>query len=524
MSFLKQFCVTFSQSFENTQIRLNKYVQNNKVGKYFKLEERGTCFTRELRAATTTFLAMVYVIAIISTVLSDTGGTCPVSDWPGPKYESCKNVVKNDLIVSISLTAMMGCFLMGLLANLPFGLACGTGPSMYMAYNLVGLHGSGPMSYENALGLWMVEALCFLIISGTGLRSKLGRVMPVSVRLACGVGIGFFIAFIGLQAHQGVGLIGPDPTTLVTITACAKVNPITGACEGKKLNSPRFWIGLMGFLIMSFGLAHKIKGSMMYGILFVTFISWFRNTSVTYFPNTDVGDQRYKYFKKVVDFHKIHKIAGKISFTEFSKGKTWVSLLMLLYIDLLSTTGGLYTLAQISGFVDGQGSFENEYVAYMIDAGTTLFACVLGVPPIATYSESLAGVKEGGRTGLTAVLIGVYFLMSLFFAPLLTSVPPWAIGPSLVMIGVIMMKVAKDIDWGNVREAVPAFVTIILMPLTSSIPNGIIAGIGIHVVLHLYDWVALLVRRVIDFRRTDVPVKIEGDNKALEYDVIDNVP
>ncbi|KAL9228513.1 hypothetical protein vseg_004088 [Gypsophila vaccaria] len=523
MNTIKQFCVTFAQSFTNIEMKLNKFVQNNKVGKYFKLEERGTCFTRELRAATATFLAMAYVIAVISTVLADSGGTCPVSDWPSTKYEACKAVVKNDLIVAISLTAMMGCFAMGLLANLPFGLACGTGPSMYMAYNLVGLHGSGPMTYQNALGLWMVEALFFLIISGSGLRSKLGRIMPVSIRLACGVGIGFFIAFIGLQAHQGVGLIGPDPSSLVTMTACAHTNQVTGACEGKKLNSPRFWVGVVGFLIMSFGLAHNIKGSMMYGILFVTFISWFRDTSVTYFPKTNEGEQRYKYFKKVVDFNIIHKIAGKISFTDFSKGKTWVSLFILLYIDLLSTTGGLYTLAEISGFVDAHGSFENEYIAYMIDASTTLFACVLGVPPIATYSESLAGIKEGGRTGLSAVLIGVYFFMSLFFAPLLTSVPPWAIGPSLVMIGVIMMKVAKDIDWGNVREAVPAFVTIILMPLTSSIPNGIIAGIAVHIVLHLYDWVALLVKQVIKFIKTDETDKSHGDT-AHECDGIDRLP
>ncbi|GAB4860524.1 hypothetical protein Ancab_035684 [Ancistrocladus abbreviatus] len=507
-----------AKSWNNIEQRLNTAISNSRVGRYFKLEARKTCFTREFRAASTTFLAMAYSISVVATVLSESGGTCSVSDCTPPEkgtltqdcrskanigYEKCIQTVKNELVVAVSVSSTIGCFLMGVLANMPFGLAPGTGQAMYMTYNLVGIHGSGHMSYQNALSLWLSESVLFIIIAASGLRAKLARFIPMSVRLACAVGIGMFMAFVGLQFNEGVGLIGPDPPSLVTITACAQTNPKTGQCIKGKMQSPTFWLGSAGFLIMSYGLMNDVKGSMIYGILFVTFLSWIRGTPVTYFPNTDAGEARYKYFKKTVDFHKIKRIVGKISFTRFKKGDTWVSLFTLLYIDLLATTGGLYTLAEIGGFVNDQGTFENEYMTYMLDAIATVVGSFLGVPPVVTYSESSTGIREGGRTGLTAVIIGLYFFLSLFLAPLLTSVPPWAIGPSLVMVGVIMMKVAKDIDWSNIREAVPAFITMILMPLTSSIPNGIIGGIGIYVALHLYDFVLGLIRKVKNMKKKD---------------------
>ncbi|GAB2269722.1 hypothetical protein Dimus_004644 [Dionaea muscipula] len=514
-------CLTnVAESWKNMEKSLNNAVSNSIIGKYFKLEERKTCFTRELRAATTTFLAMAYVISVVASVLSASGGTCSVSDCsptfngtishdcrskPNAGYEGCISVIKSDLVVSVSLASMVGCLAMGILANMPFGLAPGTGQSMYMTYNLVGIHGSGAMTYQDAMGLWLAEAILFIVISASGVRAKLARLIPVSVRLACAVGIGLFMAFVGLQIHQGVGLIGPDPSSLVTITACAKADSITGQCiGGGKMKSMRFWLGLAGFLIMSYGLMNDVKGSMIYGILFVTSVSWKRDTSVTYFPRSSAGEARYKYFKKIVGFHKIKSIAGKVSFSGFRKREAWVSALTLLYIDILATTGGLYTLAEIGGFTNDKGTFENEYVAYMIDAMATVVGSFLGVPPVATYSESATGIREGGQTGLTAVIIGWYFFLSVFFAPLLTSVPPWAIGPSLVMVGVIMMKLIKDIDWGNIKEAVPAFITIILMPLTSSIPNGIIAGIVIYAALHSYEILVWFTRKLIKAKKHTV--------------------
>ncbi|KAK3043312.1 hypothetical protein RJ639_002555 [Escallonia herrerae] len=510
-------CKRLGKSWEKTERGLNEVVSKCRIGRYFKLGSRKSCFTRELRAGTATFLTMAYIIIVNATILSDSGATCSISDCTAPSanqtagpdcmvkpnvgYQNCLTKVKSDLIVATALSSMIGSFAMGLLANLPLGLAPGMGPNAYIAYNLVGFHGSGPISYQTAMAIVLVEACAFLAIAAFGLRAKLARLIPHPVRLACAAGIGLFIAFVGLQADQGVGLVGPDPSTLLTITACSSTNPVTGECTGGRMQSSTFWLGLVGFLIMSYGLMKNIKGSMIYGIVFVTLISWIRGTGVTIFPDTPLGDSSFAYFKQVVDFHNIKSTAGAISFTNFNRSEVWVALVTLLYVDVLATTGTLYTMAEIGGFINEEGSFEGEYLAYMVDASSSVVGSALGVSPIATYIESSAGIREGGRTGLTAVVVGIYFFLSLFFIPLLASVPPWAIGPSLVMVGVLMMKVVKDIDWNNIKEAVPAFVTMILMPLTYSISNGIIGGIGIFIVLSAYDSAVDWIKWLIKMRR-----------------------
>ncbi|KAH7549767.1 hypothetical protein JRO89_XS13G0078700 [Xanthoceras sorbifolium] len=513
------FCKKLATSWTKMEKGLNDAVSKSLVGKYFKLEARKSCFTRELRAGTATFLTMAYIITVNATILTDSGGTCSLADCSAPAnqtatpdcifkpnvgYESCLSKTKSDLIVATALSSMIGSFAMGILANLPLGLAPAMGPNAYLTYNLVGFHGSGSLSYQTAMAVVLVEGFAFLAIAAFGLRAKLARIIPHSVRLACAAGIGLFIAFVGLQVHQGVGLVGPDPSTLVTITACDSTDPVTGACTGGKMRSPTFWLGSVGFLITSYGLMKEIKGSMIYGILFVTLVSWIRGTAVTIFPYTALGDTNYSNFKKVVDFHKIQSTAGAISFANFNTSEVWVALVTLLYVDVLAATGTLFTMAEMGGFVDDQGMFEGEYVAYMVDGGSTVVGSALGVSTTATYIESSAGIREGGRTGLTTVIVGLYFFLSLFFTPLLTNVPPWAIGPSLVMVGVVMMKVIKDINWENMKEAVPAFITILLMPLTYSIANGIIAGIGLYIALSLYDSTMGLLRRFSKLRKTVV--------------------
>ncbi|XAR50288.1 hypothetical protein NMG60_11004574 [Bertholletia excelsa] len=509
------FFTRLGNSWKKMERGLNETVSRSKIGRYFKLEARKSCFTRELRAGTATFLTMAYIITVNATIIADSGATCSVEDCsppagpdcllrPNAGYEKCLSKVKADLIVGTALSSMIGSFAMGLLANLPLGLAPGMGANAYLAYNLVGFHGSGSMSYQTAMAVVLVEGCVFFVIAAFGLRAKLALLIPQPVRLATAAGIGLFIAFVGLQAHQGVGLVGPDSATLVTISACAETNPTTGECTGGKMRSPTFWLGFVGFVITSFGLVKGIKGSMIYGIIFVTLVSWLRGTSVTYFPDTPLGDSNYNYFQKVVDFHKIKSTLGAISFTHFNKSEVWIGLVTLLYFDVLATTGTLYTMAELGGFVDDQGGFEGEYRAYMVDAGATVVGSTLGVSPIATYVESSAGIREGGRTGLTAVIVAVYFFLSLFFIPLLSSVPPWAIGPSLVIVGVLMMKVVKDIDWNNMREAIPGFVTMLLMPLTYSISNGIIAGIGLYVALGLYDYATGWIKWLIETRRVVV--------------------
>ncbi|KAL2639256.1 hypothetical protein GLYMA_06G173300v4 [Glycine max] len=499
-------------SWSQMEKALNDVVSKSFVGRYFKLEARKSCFTRELRAAMATFLTMVYIITVNATIIAVSGGTCSVEDCSSPTrpdckvkpdvgYESCLAKTKSDLVVATAVSGLIGSVAMGLFANLPLGLAPGMGPNAYFAFNLVGFHGTGPLSYQTALAVICVEGIVFLLVSAVGLRGKFAKLIPHSVRLGCAAGIGLFIAFTGLQVGLGVGLIGPDAANLVTITACKVVDPETGACLGGKLQSPKFWLGLVGFLITSYGLMKNVKGSMIYGILFVTLVSWFRHTEVTYFPDTPLGDANYNYFKKVVDFHNMDSTAGVLSFRGFNKREVWVALATLLYVDVLAITGTMYTMAEMGGYVDEKGHFEGEYVAYLVDAGSTIVGSALGVSTTATFVESSAGMREGGRTGLTAVFIGFFFFLSLFFTPLLASVPPWAIGPSLVMVGVMMMKVVKDIDWTNTKDAVTAFATMLLMPLTYSIANGIIGGVGLYIALSLYDYAASIVNWSRKMRR-----------------------
>ncbi|KAL5076488.1 hypothetical protein RYX36_015472 [Vicia faba] len=521
-------CSVFSQM-EKT---LNDAVSNSFIGTYFKLQQRKTCFTKELRAATATFLTMAYIITVNATILTASGGTCSVADCsppatpdctlkPNAGYETCLAKTKNDLVVATSVTAMVSSIAMGLLANLPLGLAPGMGPNAYLAFNLVGYHGSGgSISYRTAITVVFVEGCAFLFVSAFGLRGKLAKLIPHSIRLACAAGIGLFIAFVGLQSNQGVGLIGPDHSNLVTITACKSVDLETGACLGGKLQSPKFWLGVLGFLITSYGLMKNVKGSMIYGILFVTFVSWFRHTEVTYFPDTLIGDGNFSYFKKVVDFHKIESTAWVFRFSDFDKREVWEALVTLFYVDVIAMTGIMYTMAEIGEFVDENGNFEGEYMAYIVDAAGTIVGSALGVTTTATFVESSAGMREGGRTGLTAVIIGLFFFLSLFFTPLLSSVPPWAIGPSLVMVGVMMMKVVKDIDWSNVKEAVPAFAIMILMPLTYSIANGIVAGIGLYVALSLFDYAASIINWLGKMRKRMIKEHNQVSATATNVDPI----
>lgn len=487
-------------AWKNLESALNDAASKSRVGRYFKLEARKTCLTRELRAGLATFLTMAYIITVNATIISDSGGPCATSP-PDEEYQACVSRVKSDLVVATILSAMIGSFAMGLFANLPLGLAPAMGPNAYVAYNLVGFHGSGPISYQTALAIVLVEACVFFAISVLGLRAKLARIFPTQIRLACAAGIGLFIAFVGLQAHQGMGLVGPDVSTLVTATACSETDPVTGECLAGKMQNPKFWLGVLGFVITSYGLTRKFKGSMIYGILFVTAVSWFRDTPVTYFPNDKLGDSDFAYFKRIVDFPAIRSTAGAISFENFNTGEVWLALATLLYVDVLATTGILYTMAEIGELVDDRGKFEGEYSAYIVDSASSAVGSALGVSTTATYVESAAGLREGGRTGLTAVTIGACFALSLFFTPILASVPPWAVGPSLVMVGAMMMGVVREIDWDDARSAIPAFVTIALMPLTYSISNGIIGGIGIHVALRMFDWIAGFAKWTVKMRR-----------------------
>ncbi|XP_057970952.1 adenine/guanine permease AZG1 [Malania oleifera] len=523
--------------------RLNSFVASSRVGKRFKLAERNSTFTTELRAGTATFLTMAYILAVNASILADSGGTCSVADctlvcsdpnvaasacsgstlrliqptesckFPpvNSGYSACLEKTRKDLIVATIASSLIGCLIMGTFANLPLALAPGMGANAYFAYTVVGYHGSGNLPYKSALTAIFIEGLIFLVISVVGLRARLAKLVPKPVRISSSAGIGLFLAFIGLQNNQGIGLIGYSSSTLVTLGACpnssrvplapvitssnGSVSLLPGGtvsdeilCLNHRMESPTFWLGVVGFVIIAHCLVKNIKGAMIYGIVFVTAVSWFRHTRVTAFPDTESGDSAYQYFKKVVDVHVIESTAGALSFKGMGKGHFWEALFTFLYVDILDTTGTLYSMARFAGFVDAGGDFEGQYFAFMSDAASIVVGSLLGTSPVTAFIESSTGIREGGRTGLTAITVAGYFLLAFFFTPLLASIPPWAVGPPLILVGVLMMRSVVEIEWSDMRQAIPAFVTMILMPLTYSIAYGLIGGIGSYIVLHVWDW------------------------------------
>lgn len=502
--------------------RLNAAVERSWVGRRFRLSARGTTFTTELRAGTATFLTMAYILAVNASILSDSGATCTVDDChaPSPRckfppvdpgYEACLSRVRRDLIVATAASSVIGSFIMGAFANLPIALAPGMGTNAYFAYTVVGFHGSGTLPYRTALAAVFLEGLIFLFISVVGLRSKLAQFIPKPVRISSSAGIGLFLAFIGLQSSQGMGLVGFSSSTLVTLGACpvsqrASVAPVMTfpngtvalipggtvsgdiLCLSGRMTSPTFWLAVVGFIIIALCLMRNVKGAMIYGILFVTFISWPRNTAVTVFPDTPAGDESFSYFKRVFDVHRIQSTAGALDFSGATHGYFWEALFTFLYVDILDTTGGLYSMARFAGFMDdATGEFEGQYFAFLSDATAIVFGSLLGTSPVTTFIESCAGIREGGRTGLTALTAAAYFMAALLVTPLLASIPSWAVGPPLVLVGVMMMRAVAEVDWADMRQAVPAFMTLALMPLTYSIAYGLIGGIGAYLVLHSWD-------------------------------------
>lgn len=379
---------------------LSYYVSESRSGKWFKLAEQKTTFTTELQTGTTTFLTMAYILAVNASILTDSGSMCTFADctslcsdptipltsctgpslWAKPPDESCKfppvnlgyahclERTRKDMIMATTASSIIGCLIMGLFADLPLGLAPGTGTNAYFTYTVVRFHGSGKVTYSSALAAIFIGGLLFLFTSAVGLQAKLTSLVPEPVQVSSSAGIGLFLAFVGLQKNQGIGLIGFSLSTLVMLGGCprsslAKVAPIIAAtngtetviqsgiisgniyCSNNRMESPTLWLGIIGFIIIAYFLVKNIKGAMIYGIIFVTVVSWFRNTSVTVFPDTEQGNLSYDYFKKIVDVHGIKTTAGALSFKELGKGHFWEALVTFLYVDILDTTGTLCSMA-----------------------------------------------------------------------------------------------------------------------------------------------------------------------------------
>ena len=231
------------------------------------------------------------------------------------------------------------------------------------------------------------------------------------------------------------------------------------------------------YFVLSFSYI-RLRSAFAISIGFITFISWFRGTSVTYFPDDTDGDARFEYFKKVVSVESLDMIFAKYDFTQATGSDYALGLITLLYIDFLDTSGTLLAMVSSMNFaIDEDGNFPKSRAAFCTDAIATVFGSLFGLSPITAYIESAAGIEVGSRTGLTSVFVGIFFFLSIFFSPILASIPAWATGGSLIIVGALMARSLVKVKWDNPAHAITAFVTVMLMPLTYSIAYGLIGGI-----------------------------------------------
>ncbi|OTB12897.1 hypothetical protein K445DRAFT_369192 [Daldinia sp. EC12] len=484
----------------------NVKVAKSPVGRWFQLEgsghpkeRKGSYFFTELRAGIAAFFAMAYILAVNSSIVSDTGGTCVCNGGPddpackvNEEYLLCAAEIKRDLVTATAAISALSSFCMGLFANLPVSLAPGMGLNAYFAYTVVGFHGTGLVPYSVALTAIFVEGWVFFALALFGLRQWLARAIPRSIKLATSVGIGLFLTLIGLTYSEGIGLITGAQDTPMELAGCSAVDPDTGLCpDGDKMRNPKMWIGIFcGGVLTVLLMMYRVKGAIIAGILLVSIISWPRGTSVTYFPYTAVGDDAFNFFKKVVDFHKISKTltVQRWDIAEYG-GQFGLAFITFLYVDILDCTGTLYSMARFANVIDPvTEDFEGSTMAYMVDAISISIGSLLGCPPVTAFVESGAGIADGGRTGLTSMTTGLCFFISIFFAPIFASIPPWATGCVLVLVGSMMMQAVTEINWKYIGDAIPAFVTIFAMPFTYSIADGLIGGICLYITLNTLVW------------------------------------
>lgn len=504
--------------------RFNRKVAQSAFGRWFRLEYSGSPkerknsrFLTEVRAGLATFFAMAYIVAVNANITAQSGGTCvcprTAEDFACDKdveYDMCVEVVRRDLITATAAIAALSSFLMGVGANIPIAVAPGMGLNAYFAFQVVGYHGTGPISYQTAVTAVFVEGFIFVGLSIIGLRQWLARAIPASIKLATGAGIGLYLALIGLTYSAGIGAVTGSTDTPLELAGCLpQYKDKFGVCTSHKLQNPTLWVGIFcGGILTALLMMYRVKGAIIAGIALVSIISWPRGTNVTYFPDTPIGNDNFNFFKKVVAFHPIQKVLLVQDWDLSGAGHQFaLALITFLYVDILDCTGTLYSMARFGGFIDEYTQdFEGSAIAYTVDAMGITIGSLFGSPPVTAYIESGAGISEGGVTGITAMVTGFCFFISIFFAPIFASIPPWATGCTLVLVGSMMMKATADINWSYPGDGIPAFITIICMPFTYSIAYGLIAGIISYIVLNT---TALVIEKVSGGRVTPYAKEIK---------------
>ena len=405
--------------------------------KFFKLKDNHTDAKTEILAGITTFMTMAYILAVNPGMLSTTG-----MDFGG-------------VFTATVIASIIGTLIMALYAKYPFALAPGMGLNAFFAFTVV----LGPMgkSWEFALTAVLIEGLIFILLSFIKAREAIFDSIPLNLKHAVSVGIGLFIAFIGLS---GAGIVGSGEGVIVALGDLSSGGPL---------------VAIIGILITGFLLAKNVKGAILIGIIATTLIGI--PMGVTIIPEG---------FNPVSLPPSLSQVAFKfVGFEEIFSMEMLVVVFTFLFVDIFDTVGTLAGVSSKAGMLDDKGRLPRVGKALMADAVATVAGACLGTSTVTTYVESAAGVAEGGRTGLTALSTSVMFAIALFFAPLFTLIPSAATAPALVIVGLFMMSPITKIDFFDYTEAIPAFLTIVMMPFAYSIADGIVFGMVSYVILKL---------------------------------------
>lgn len=425
--------------------------------KFFKLKENKTDVKTEIMAGITTFMTMAYILAVNPNILSAAG------------------MDAHAVLIATALAAFVGTAMMALFANYPFALAPGMGLNAYFAYTVVLNMG---YSWQIALMAVFVEGIIFIILSLTNVREAIFNAIPMTLKSAVSVGIGLFIAFIGLQNAK---IVVNSDATLLTYQSF----------KGDTFHSIGIGaiLALIGVLITAILLVKRVKGGILLGIIITWILGIICELVGIYVPNPDAG--MYSVIPSAIvsfDFSSFGQTFGQVFKADFSGIRILdfiVVMFAFLFVDLFDTLGTLIGVASKADMLDKDGKLPRIKGALMADAVATSVGAIFGTSTTTTFVESASGVTEGGRTGLTAITTGLLFLLALIFSPLFLTIPSFATAPALIIVGFYMMGVVVKINFEDMSEAIPSFLCIIAMPLAYSISEGIAIGVISWTLLNL---------------------------------------
>ena len=428
------------------------------LDKIFHLKENHTDVKTEVMAGITTFMTMAYILAVNPNILSASG------------------MDRGSVFTATALSAFIASCLMALLSNYPFVLAPGMGLNAYFTYTVV--LGMG-YTWQQALAAVFAEGIIFILLSLTNVREAIFNSIPMNLKHAVSVGIGLFIAFIGLQNAKIV--VGNDSTLVSIFSFKSSVAEGTFSSQGITV-----LLALIGILITAILLAKDVKGSILWGILITWILGIICQLTHLYVPNADLG-----YYSLLPDFSTGISVPSmaptfmKMDFSIVFSLDFVVIMFAFLFVDMFDTLGTLIGVASKADMLDKDGKLPKIKGALLSDAIGTTVGAVCGTSTVTTFVESASGVAEGGRTGLTSMVAGILFALSLLLSPIFLAIPSFATAPALIVVGYLMLTSVTKIDFSDMTEAIPCFIAIIAMPFMYSISEGISMGVISYVAINL---------------------------------------